>query len=325
MRLQLFRSSWGLGQLTASHSSRVLHAVRDAGFEGIEASLQDIGRSTDERAALCGAVRDEGLKLILSAYSSWPNYEGPFEHLTRTEHAERLNRDFAEVAELCARSGPLQPVVMINAHSGSDTWDDSESRDFIRVAMERSSAYGADLPRVAHETHRGRVLCCPFRTARLLRELPQLRLTSDLSHWVVKSERLLDASADAAVLSQIAGAVDHLHARIGTPQNPQVADVAAPMVRVAAERFYAFWEEVWSAREASSISSRDSTLTANLEYGPVESDDSTGEYCGYTPVGLGGWPIAGEDLDATIGKAATALRGRFESWHARGGMRRSQL
>jgi len=35
----------------------------------------------------------------------------------------------------------------------------------------------------------------------------------------------------------------------------------------AAERFYLWWEEVWAAREAGSISSRDATLSATVEYG----------------------------------------------------------
>ena len=67
MRLQLFRSSWGLCSLTSSNRHRVLQAVREQGFEGIEGSLVDIGRRTAERVEFCAAARGEGLKLILSA------------------------------------------------------------------------------------------------------------------------------------------------------------------------------------------------------------------------------------------------------------------
>jgi len=56
--------------------------------------------------------------------------------------------------------------------------------------------------------------------------VPSLRLTSDFSHWVVKCERLLDSAEELRLLtSTIAPAVDHVHARIGTAQSPQVADV----------------------------------------------------------------------------------------------------
>ena len=43
---------------------------------------------------------------------------------------------------------------------------------------------------------------------------------------MVKCERLLDSAEERRLLtSTIAPAVDHVHARIGTAQSPQVADV----------------------------------------------------------------------------------------------------
>ena len=88
---------------------------------------------------------------------------------------------------------------------------------------------------MAHETHRGRYLCCPFATARLLGRVPSLRLTADLSHWVLKTERLLDAPEEARLLGAcIAPAVDHLHARLGAPQLPQLSDPRDPRHALAA-------------------------------------------------------------------------------------------
>ena len=165
--------------------------------------------------------------------------------------------------------------------------------------------------------HRGRFLGCPFATARLVRSVPTLRLTSDFSHWVVKCERLLDTEEESALLDEvIAPAVDHVHARIGTPQAPQVADVASCTVRAAAERHYAWWETVWATREARSISGRSAVATATLEYGPVEV--SGREYVGYTPVTLQLEPVAGAPLEETLEAARGALRARFESWHGEG-------
>ena len=92
VRLQLYRSLWGIGQLNALNRHRVLKTVREQGFEGLEGSLTDIGGSTAERADFCAAARDDGLKLILSAYSSWTNYEGPYELLTAAAHVERRGR-----------------------------------------------------------------------------------------------------------------------------------------------------------------------------------------------------------------------------------------
>ena len=144
-----------------------------------------------------------------------------------------------------------------------------------------------------------------------------MRLTSDFSHWVVKCERLLDTEAEIQLLNErIAPAVDHVHARIGTPQAPQVASPLQPTVQGAAERHYLWWEAIWGAREAASISGRDSTLTATIEYGPLELDAASGEYGGYTPATLDGEAaVAGLTHDETLRIARQALDERFARWH----------
>ena len=78
---------------------------------------------------------------------------------------------------------------------------------------------------------------------------------------------------------------------------------------------------MWAARTASSVSARDATLTATIEYGPVEVD-ADGEYCGYTPVDAELTPVAhaGRDatasFEATLAEARAALDARFECWHS---------
>jgi sugar phosphate isomerase/epimerase len=74
--LKLWRSAWGLSGLRAT-PGQTLSRVRAAGFDGLECSLRDLGDTQDKRAALVAAARDEGLAMGLSAYSSWPDYEGP--------------------------------------------------------------------------------------------------------------------------------------------------------------------------------------------------------------------------------------------------------
>ena len=76
---------------------------------------------------------------------------------------------------------------------------------------------------------------------------------------------------------------------------------------------------MWTARHASSLSARDATLTATIEYGPVEVDDE-GEYCGYTPVDAQLAPVARGGgatvpFEATLADARAALDTRFERWH----------
>ena len=273
---------------------------------------------------LCRALRAEDMGLITSAYSSWDNYVGPFDGRSSVaDHSRTMRQQLHEIAEVASLVGP--GALRVNAHSGSDAWTEAEAQEFFEATFEAADELGDALPPLSHETHRGRYLCCPFATARMLRKLPSLRLTSDFSHWVVKCERLLDSPEETDLLHrEIAPAVDHIHARIGSPQCAQVADVQSPLTAAAAERFYAFWESVWSAQEAGSISSRSTTTTATLEYGPVETCDSTGDYAGYTPVSLSGEPIAPHTLDDTLGRAAEGLRARFDGWHGDAVRRRYQ-
>ena len=319
MRLRLLRSAWGLPQFRSGDCRQTMARLRGQGWHGLEASLHDIGATASERRECLMAAQAEGLHVIMSAYSSWQNYDGPFEDRTVQEHGDGLHAQIREIAELNASLSGPSPLLRVNAHSGSDAWSEPEAVAFFERAV--GDACGLD---VSHETHRGRYLCCPFATARLLEKVPSLRLTSDFSHWVVKCERLLDSNAEHALLrSALAPAVDHLHARIGMPQSPQVADVEHSSVARSAERFYSWWEAVWTAREARSVSGRDAVLTATIEYGPVEISDAGGtEYCGYTPVDLALEPVAKVELETTLDRARQRLEERFERWHADSPQRR---
>lgn len=83
---------------------------------------------------------------------------------------------------------------------------------------------------ISHETHRGRPLGNPFLTLRLLHALPSLRLTADISHWMVVCERLLGGreggregeGLEEELLRTVAGRTDHVHARRGNAQSAQV-------------------------------------------------------------------------------------------------------
>lgn len=264
MRLLHLRSSWGLRALSANPRA-VLHGVRLSGWRGLEASLADLGTTHAERKATVAEAHAAELPLILSAYSSWPNYEGPcVSSRSVREHAAQFGAELCEIAELAAPPGGdagSPTVLRVNGHSGSDAWTEAEALDYFGEVQHVAASLGASLPPLSHETHRGRYLCCPFATARLLRRAPELRLTSDFSHWVVKCERLLETRPELELLAEIAPAVDHLHARIGTAQAAQVGSVHSPSTRHAAERFYSWWEAVWEARAQAG----DELVTATLE------------------------------------------------------------
>ena len=102
------------------------------------------------------------------------------------EHLASLER---EVQKLL----PLSPL-LVNIHSGEDTWSWDEMRRYFRKAIELEKAGGIPW---AHETHRGRCLFHPTVAKMLLTEHPDLKLVADLSHWVCVCERLLEDQGDA--------------------------------------------------------------------------------------------------------------------------------
>jgi hypothetical protein len=225
--------------------------------------------------------------------------------------------ELGEIAELHARSSTEgnSTIVGVNGHSGSDAWGEPESLEFfstLHAGLDAAGLDGAAIPRLSHETHRGRILCCPFVTARLIAAIDRpLQLTSDFSHWVVKSERLLDTPAESALLRDvIAPRVSHIHARLGTRQTPQVSDPRSEETRDARERFFSFWQECWEAQRRAGTEE----VTACVEYGPREWN-GPGDYCGYTPFESTFMPGT-DSHNSLLRTAAVDLRERFDQWEA---------
>ena len=123
------------------------------------------------------------------------------------------------------------------------------------------------------ETHRGRPLGHAFQCQRILDAVPGLRLTADPSHWHVVHERFLDMNTrdERVLMNTVAGRVDHVHARVGNEERPQLV---APFDDAAADWHVAFWRRCWDAgaRTAcveldSSAGSRSVTLNASPKDG----------------------------------------------------------
>ena len=96
------------------------------------------------------------------------------------------------------------------------------------------------------ETHRATSLYSPWLTLEIIQQLPQLRFTADISHWVVVSERLLDDPCDD--FSAFIDRVHHVQARVGYDQGPQVPHPAAPEYQPALAFAERFWQQVWHSQ-----------------------------------------------------------------------------
>ena len=132
---------------------------------------------------------------------------------------------------------------LFNAHAGHDSWTVTQAVQTLGDWIQRARAAGQAL---AFETHRGRCLYHPSTTAKIARQLPDLRLTADYSHFACVTESLLERHAEA--LAVLAPRVDYLHARVGWNEGPQVSDPRTPQNLPYVERFETMWDEIRAAR-----------------------------------------------------------------------------
>ncbi len=109
----------------------------------------------------------------------------PQQSAAPAEHLQDLDRKLAWAAELAPR--------FVNVLAGNDRWDLAQQVEFFGQALELGRKHGQFC---SFETHRSRSLFTPWLTLDLIRQLPDLRFTSDISHWIVTCERLLDDPHD---------------------------------------------------------------------------------------------------------------------------------
>nr|XP_019011452.1 uncharacterized protein I206_03552 [Kwoniella pini CBS 10737]OCF50233.1 hypothetical protein I206_03552 [Kwoniella pini CBS 10737] len=157
----------------------------------------------------------------------------------------------------------FDPVV-INVQSGVDYWSREDSIEFYRRSLKIDAEVGLE-GKVCHETHRNRSLFHPYIAAEILRAVPEIRITADISHWTCVCERLLDISPeDGDVLNQVIPHVQHIHARIGTTQSSQCPDPTDPGYTKERVFFENTWKEV--IRSVAAKGERD-WVTIVPEYG----------------------------------------------------------
>jgi len=239
MQLQVFRSLWGWQGDWAAVAAQ----TRVLGFAGIEARLP-----TDP-VAMRAALAAEGLDYIAVAFTGGDVV--PDQAWTPAQHAEHLSRAIDTAQGLGAR--------FVNALAGNDRWALAAQVDFFGRAQAIAEAAGMVC---SFETHRATSLFNPWTTLAIIEQLPDLRFTADLSHWVVVCERLLDHPADD--LSAFVQRVHHVQARVGYDQGPQVPHPAAPEYAAALGWHLAQWQAVWAVHAGQGRG----VTTLTPEFGP---------------------------------------------------------
>lgn len=245
-----FRTTWGLvgpGAPWNDLCSFIGDAAAD-GYAGVEFPLAHLAFQADALdtaiAEVVAALAQYGLKVLPLIATRPDAWASAAEHL----------HDFRRQADIAARLGATKAPV----HAGADSFDHATARRFVGECISVADDLGID---ACFETHRGRPLNDPWRAARLLEALPDLRLTSDLSHWHVVVDRdpadILDLFDEASRRS------GHLHARIGHEKGPQVPHPADPLWQSQVALYRRWWTITRDSAQA-----RGEPFTVTPEFGP---------------------------------------------------------
>ncbi len=168
-------------------------------------------------------------------------------------------KHFEQFRKAATDATKIKPVY-INCHSGKDHFGFDQNRQLMEFTGELSAKTGVP---IYHETHRGRALFAAHITKEFLQKIPSLRLTLDISHWCNVHESLLEDQAETIELAL--GRSEHIHARIGHAEGPQVNDPRAPEWLNTVNAHFAWWDKIVERKKKDK-----KTITILTEFGPAD-------------------------------------------------------
>lgn len=237
-KLEFFQTDWGR---TISWDA-FCKKTKAAGYDGIEIWYP---REEESQKQLKAALEKHELKV---GFLNGTNKSLPFEESLKS---------YSEHFKTLIAWNPSY----INCHTGNDFFTFEQNSAFIDAA--NKIAEENDIP-IYHETHRGRFSYNLPDTEDYLEAIPELKLTLDISHWMVVHESLLKKQNEN--LKDVIDRSHHIHARVGHAEGPQVNDPEAPEWKNALNRHLDIWEEVIRKKWTES----EKPFTITTEFGPPD-------------------------------------------------------
>jgi hypothetical protein len=155
----------------------------------------------------------------------------------------------------------IQRPLYINNHSGKDYFPVEANNRIIAHTIALAKETGI---KICHETHRSRILFAAHIAKQYIDRFPEMRVTLDISHWCNVHESLLQDQE--STVQQVLSRVDHIHARVGHPEGPQVNDPRAPEWDAAVKRHLGWWDKVIENK----IKEGAKQMTILTEFGPPD-------------------------------------------------------
>ncbi|MGJ7031122.1 sugar phosphate isomerase/epimerase family protein [Niabella hirudinis] len=236
-RLVIMATNWGFnGSMDAFCA-----AAKKEGYNGIEVWWP---AEAAQQKELFDALKKYGLEVgfLCGGYQANP-----------AAHLESFKKSVTAAARNLA-----QKPVYINCHSGRDHFSYDENKAFIDTTATLSTQTGIT---ICHETHRSRMLFAAHVARQFIEKNPSLKLTLDISHWCNVHESLLADQQETVALAL--SRVEHIHARIGHPEGPQVNDPRAPEWEAVVKQHFDWWDVVAERKRKEGA-----VMTVLTEFGP---------------------------------------------------------
>jgi sugar phosphate isomerase/epimerase len=239
LQLKILATNWGFEGTLKQYITK----VKQEGYDGIETWWPMDEKELNELAELLHANQ---LQVGFLCGAQDVNY------------AQHLDF-FRKMTEAAATNSLLKPLY-INCHSGRDYFSFEQNKTFIDFTTQLSRSTGI---KICHETHRSRILFAAPIAREYFEKIPELRITFDVSHWCTVSESLLNNQPET--MRMAIERTDHVHARIGHPEGPQVNDPRAPEWKEAVDAHFAWWDKIVEAKK-----NKGEQLTVLTEFGPPD-------------------------------------------------------
>lgn len=242
MELKMYRTLWGITEPSLSF----LSSLPSYGYCGVEGRIP---ATQDERVIFKRHLSEADLEYIGIIFTG----KGviPDQSLTPEQHLDHLEDQLNHAKFLGAK--------FVNVLAGNDRWPLATQVAFFKKAHQLSQDMGLIC---SFETHRGTSLYSPWVTLEILRSVPDMKFTMDISHWFLVCERLLDQKEDD--LDEFFQRVFHIQARVGYDQGAQVPHPAAPEYKKFLSFHQLLWEKVWRYQ----MQKQRAYTTMTTEFGP---------------------------------------------------------
>ena len=237
--LRIMATNWGFNGSIDEYCGR----VKKEGYNGIEIWWPLEKTAQDD---LFAALKKYGLDVgfLCAGFDS---------------HFSRHTDQFISMIDAAATQ-TIQRPLYINCHSGRDYFSYEQNKSLIDHTLDLARRTGLI---ICHETHRSRMLFAAPVARHFIESIPDLRITFDVSHWCNVSESLLQDQEDT--LNLTLQRVDHIHARVGHPEGPQVNDPRAPEWDAALKAHFDWWDRVVDLKKKAG-----QRLTILTEFGPPD-------------------------------------------------------